>query len=351
MVVTGALPTLRLMEAYDLGSWQSVQLLPGGKSQHYHVVTSSGEYVIRRSYRSKTLDGIRFEHELAGHLRRHRFPAPAVVPSISGDTCLALEERLYSVSVFVKGSPYRAGNTPQLQEVAQTLATYHQLVASFRPASPTPNGPFLNESLRKRMDAMPSPDRMASLFAAYGAESPQGQLLVSLPYALERGEAALSVLDRLYAHLPQLVIHAGCRRGSALFAADSLIAMLDFDSARLEARVLDLAVALHDFAKVYGDPASPDYKVPLDPQAASQFLSSYQEIQPLESAEVEALPALLVAKRLKRALGRYERLCEGEELTEGDVRKIGLELARVRWLETHGRELQAALSTAARSRP
>jgi hypothetical protein len=35
--------------------------------------------------------------------------------------------------------------------------------------------------------------------------------------------------------------------------------------------ILDLAIALHDFAKVFGERGSPDFKVPLDLVAVSGF--------------------------------------------------------------------------------
>jgi Ser/Thr protein kinase RdoA (MazF antagonist) len=47
---------------------------------------------------------VHFEHELVRHLRDNGFPAPVVVPTVSGDTCAALNGDLYSVSVFVDGS-------------------------------------------------------------------------------------------------------------------------------------------------------------------------------------------------------------------------------------------------------
>ena len=337
------LPVDALMRAYDLGPWESVELLPGGKSQHYRIVTGRGEYVVRRSYRSKTMGGIYFEHELMAHLRRNGFPSPVVIPSTSGDTCVAVDGRLHCVSLFVRGSPYRAGRVEQLQEVARALATYHRLLASFRPSYPGPRTPYLNEDLYARLAALRPPAAPTTLLADSDGGPYIQQLLASLPGALEEGQSELSRLDPLYAVLPKVVIHGGCRRGSAIFGGDRLITMLDFDSARLEARALDLAIAIHDFAKVYGDPASPEYKVPLNLGVVSLFLSAYQEVNPLEPAEIEALPALLVAKRLKRALGRYHRLCKGAELSEGDLRKMTLEIARVYWLEAHRRELQAAM--------
>src|SRR5918997_1229723 len=160
---------------------------------------------------------------------------------------------------------------------------------------------------------------------------------------MKRGKSFLTLLDRLYPVLPKLVIHGGCRRGSTLFEGDRLVAMLDFDSARLEARVLDLAIAFHDFGKVWGDPGSPDFKVPLDLRIVSRFLDAYQEINPLEEAEIEALPTLLAARPLKRALGKYRSMIEDLQPSQGHVRKAAQEVARVRWLETHQQELQAML--------
>jgi Ser/Thr protein kinase RdoA (MazF antagonist) len=112
-------PVSALAEAYDLGPWESIDMLPGGESDHYRLIAGSGEYAIRRSHRSKTSADMRFEHELVAHLRDSGFPAPVVVPTVSGDTCAAVDGDLYSVSVFVDGSGYEAGNAEHLRESAR----------------------------------------------------------------------------------------------------------------------------------------------------------------------------------------------------------------------------------------
>jgi homoserine kinase type II len=332
------------MEAYDLGPWQSVDRLPAGKSQHYRIATDGSEYVLRRSHSSRTLEEVRFEHALVAYLRDNDFPAPVFVPGVSGDTSVAVNGDLYSASVFVKGSPYQAGNVEHLQEAARTLAWYHRIVASFGLSPPPSREPFLSETLRERLAAVTFSEIAGDFLVRYGDWDPRiPDLLASLPYVLERGEAVLGLLDHLYPNLPKLVIHGGCRRGSTLFRGDRLVAMLDFDSARLEVRVLDLAIALHDFGKVWGDPASPDFKVPLDLRIVSEFLDAYQEVNPLEEAEIKALPALLAARPLKRALGKYRSMIEDLNTSQGHVRKAAQEVARVRWLEAHRRELRTAL--------
>jgi homoserine kinase type II len=337
-------PVSALADAYDLGPWESIEMLPGGKSDHYRLIAGSGEYAIRRSHRSKTSEDMRFEHELVAHLYNSGFPAPVVVPTVSGDTCAAVDGDLYSVSVFVDGSGYEAGNAEHLRESARALAEYHRISASFRPLSSRSQEPFLNEILRERLTEMPPPEAIADFADAYADHDLEiPDLLESLFYALEKIEEVLGLLDRLYPELPLLTIHGGCRRGSALYARDRLITMLDFDSARYEARVLDLAIALHDFAKVFGERSSPDFKVPLDLEVVSGFLGSYLQANPLEPAEVEALSALLAARPLKRAIGKYRSMIEESRVSQGHVRKTAQEVARVRWLEAHGNELRTAL--------
>ncbi|GBD14138.1 Homoserine kinase [bacterium HR25] len=342
------LPVEVLSRAYRLGRWESVRLLPGGKSQHYHIVTTGGEYVLRRSHRSKTAAAMTFEHSLIRHLRQHGFPAPEVVPTGEGGTWLSVDGRLYSVSVFVRGSPYQAGNREHLREVARALARYHSIVDSFRPPCLGLVAPFLPEGLGRRLRELPPLESGAPPLVARGDGDPRAkEALALLPYLLTKGREVLRALEELYPQLPPAVVHAGCRRGSALFQGDRLLAMLDFDSARLEARTLDLAVALHDLGKVYGDPSSPQHKVALDLKNVREFLLAYREVMPLREAELEVLPAILMAKRLRRALGRCHRLLRGEPLSDGDLRKVLLEAARVQWLEAHARELQEALASAA----
>jgi homoserine kinase type II len=344
LFVREEIPIDMLMEVYDLGQWQSVELLPAGKSEHYRITTDGGEYIVRRSHSSRTLQEVRFEHALVAHLRNNGFPAPVFVPGVSGQTPVVVNGHLYSASVFVKGSPYQAENVEHLREAARTLAKYHRIVASFRSPPPRSREPILSKTLRERLAAMPSPEIISDFSARYGDRDPRiPDLLASLPYVLESGEAVLGLLDRLYPDLPKLVIHGGCRRGSTLFKGDRLVAMLDFDSARLEARVLDLAIAFHDFGKVWGEPGSPDFKVPLDLRIVSEFLDAYQEINPLEEAEIEALPTLLEARPLKRALGKYRSMIEDLQTSQGHVRKAAQEVARVRWLESHGKELRTLL--------
>jgi homoserine kinase type II len=327
---------------FDLGRWESAKVLAAGKSQHYILTTDRGRFVVRRSYRAKEADGVRFEHELVDHLRANGFPGPEFVLTVDGEPYAAVDGRIWRTSVFVEGRPGDSAHPGDVEAIAGALASYHRLVDGFTASVPVPAAELVVDALARRVA-----DTVALLDGGARPVNDSQGLLASLEQTLADAQAVLRRLQVLYAAHPLQIIHGGCRRGSALFRGDTLAVVIDFDSAHLELRALDLAVGVHDFAKVYGDPGSADYKVHLDPAVAARFVSGYQADGGLSDDEVEAVPQLLMAKRLKRALGRYARLLAGEALSDNDHRKIALELARVRSL-TERPELVEAMREALR---
>jgi homoserine kinase type II len=297
--------------------------------------------VVRRSYRAKEADGVRFEHELVDHLRANGFPGPEFVATVDGEPYAEVDDRLWRVSVFVEGRPADAAVPGDIEAVAGALARYHRVAEGFEARVPVPAAQLVVDGLAERVAAT------EALFDGTAGQLNDPGLGGSLEQALEDAREVLGRLRGFYATTPLQLIHGGCRRGSALFRGDALAVVIDFDSAHHEVRALDVAVGVHDFAKVYGDPASADYKVHLAPEVAARFVAAYHACSPLTPSEVQAVPALLMAKRLKRALGRYARILAGEALSVNDHKKIALELARVRSL-TERRELIEAMQGALR---
>src|SRR3712207_7155640 len=81
--------------------------------------------------------------------------------------------------------------------------------------------------------AVTFPEIAGDFLARNGDRDPRiPDLLASLPYVLERGEAVLGLLDRLYPDLPKLVIYGGFRRGGHPFLRGGLLPPLGFFTAR-----------------------------------------------------------------------------------------------------------------------
>jgi homoserine kinase type II len=314
------LPLSDLANLWPLGGWNSVAPVSGGKNEHLRVAAGEGVHYLRRSYRSKP------QAELAGQLRLMRllrdrgFPAPEVVSVSSGRDHAELDGRLWIATRGVEGTPFNDASTAHVRAMGRTLARYHQTVADL-PAAVTEPAVLVELRTRANDDGVDPAlrTRTAHLVA---------QLIAVLP------------------HLPRVVVHGGARRGSLVFNGSEVAGVLDFDSAHADVRVLDLAVAVHDVGKVYTRPGEDDNKVALDLSRVAELLAAYnRDLQPTE-AEIEALPLLLEAKRLKRGLGRLSRSRHGESLSDNDYMKIRLEDQRIAWLDEHRNALAAAVRNA-----
>lgn len=303
------LPLAELSALWPLGGWASISLVPGGKNEHFRVASADGIHYLRRSYRSKPLDELAAQLALMRLLRARGFPAPELVPARTGADHVELFGRWWIATRGVAGEPFDDGSLAHVRALGDTLGRYHRVVAD----QPAPVAePALLRELRGRA-AEPGVD----------------------PALRTRAEDVAGRLDGLLPELPRIVVHGGARRGSLVFDGGQVVGVLDFDSAHPDVRVLDLAVAVHDVGKVYTGSGDADNKVALDLDRVTELLAAYsQEMQPT-AAEMEALPLLLEAKRLKRGLGRRSRALDGEHLSGNDYDKIRLEDQRLAWLDGH----------------
>ena len=313
------LPLAELRTLWTLGGWTAVTPVTGGKNEHLRVSAGDGTFYLRRSYRAKPRDELARQLRLMEFLRQRGLPAPEVVPTRAGAGHAELFGRLWVATRGIDGSPFDDGSIPHVRALGRTLARYHQIMSGY----PVPDAepPVLAE-LRRRAEHEEEP-----------------ALRTRTVHVVEQ-------LTRLLPDLPRVVVHGGARRGSLVFNGSEVAGVLDFDSAHPDIRVLDLAVAVHDAGKVYTRPGEADNKVALDLGRVSELLNAYSQEVPPHPAEIEALPLLLEAKRLKRGLGRRSRARNGESLSDNDHAKIRLEDQRIAWLDEHRNALSAVCQEA-----
>ncbi|TLM72217.1 phosphotransferase enzyme family protein [Pseudarthrobacter sp. NamB4] len=310
------LPLAELATLWPLGGWNSVAPVTGGKNEHLRVSAGDGVHYLRRSYRSKPPQELVRQLRLMRLLRERGFPAPEVVSPCSGEDYADLDGRLWIATRGVEGTPFDDASLEHVRALGRMLARYHHTVADL----PAP---------------MTEPAVLVELRGRANDEGVDAALRARTAHLAEQ-------LAGLLPRLPRVVVHGGARRGSLVFNGAQVAGVLDFDSAHADVRVLDLAVAVHDVGKVYTRPGEADNKVALDLGRVTELLAAYRQVLRPTEVEVEALPLLLEAKRLKRGLGRLSRARLGESLSDNDYAKIRLEDQRIAWLDEH----RSALSTA-----
>ena len=291
----------QVLRSYPLGTLNGArQLERGFVNENWVVTTTRGRFFVKRrhpSYHHKSL--IHAQHALIEHLRRHRFPAPRLVKTLADETILILESQWYEIQEFIDGEPYDHNRPAHLEQAAITLGMYHRCVQTF--------GDSLFRSLRDLYAPGTVQEILRRLVSARKLHRDP-----SLSDLIRRLEAEVSALAARFARhrTPRpLVIHGDYYADNLIFEGDRIVGVVDYDRARSEPRVTELAEALIYFASPQtGHMRHIVYPGFLDWEPFYRFLQSYGEATSLQDGEAQALPDYVSAIWLSWSL---RRLWEG----------------------------------------
>lgn len=321
----------RVLRSYDLGVVRSVKPASHGVvNETAFAETSAGRCVVRRNQRKLGRTSLELRHRLLGWLKARGFPAPRLVAARGGETVVELDGRLYEVFTFIEGDEFNPDRPAHLSGAGAVLARYHSAIADF-PDPPALDGPrYTPASIMGLTERLMQRDMM-------------GELTEPLSWYDRRAVTLRRALpDSAYAALPHVLIHGDLHRDNLIFRGDSVAALIDFDQATLDARIVDLADALVDLA--VGD-APPDwfpwgvYAGPLDPGRARLLLEGYTLMEPLTAAEQAALPILVEVIWMQGNLRRVLGTSDAEPDYHLEVLNQGRRLAQ--WLHENAAALAA----------
>jgi Ser/Thr protein kinase RdoA (MazF antagonist) len=286
-----------VLRHYPLGelqaAWRPEQ---GFVSDNWVVETAQGSYFLKHRHPSQSQpELIRCGHALMAWLKQAGFPAPRLLRHMHGDTLLWLDGECYEVQEYIEGRPYDHSRPQDLEQAAVTLGCYHVMVEGFFQPEMCKTGelyhPHIVQSNLARLAESWQLDR----------NSEPGDVVSHL--------AALSdnLAARFCCHgaLPELVIHGDYYAGNLLFHGDRVVAVVDYDKARWQQRVVELAEVLIYFASPR--PGYTRYLVypgVLQWRPFRRFLSAYAQVTALTDDELRALPDYIQCIWLQISLQR-----------------------------------------------
>jgi Ser/Thr protein kinase RdoA (MazF antagonist) len=288
-----------VIERFGLGELGACHRIERGfVDENWKLETGRGRYFVKRRHprRRQPRRIIRAQHDLMAHLRRHGFPAPALVATEQGQTLLVLDGEYYEVEEYVDGEPYDQHRPEHLEAAARLLGRYHTLVEGFAP-------PALQEA-GNRYSPVQVSDHLRDLQRAWHLD-PEADL-----GALYRLQAALTGHWAGHGPLPYLVNHGDYYAGNLLFDSDRVVGLVDYDKASWQPRVAELAEALIFFATLRpGHLRHLVYPGYMDWGPLSRFLQGYGREIALTESEALALPDFVCCIWFAVSL---QRLLEGQ---------------------------------------
>ncbi len=231
---------------------------------------------------------VQFSHRVQLKLSEQHFPLPKLIKDrSSGETLVKYSGRIYELFEFIPGTRYDA-TLPATSDAGHALALFHKLIASVPTEDLQPTLGY------HTVDAL---DRQFALIAQR-AESNDDSALAELCEELRTMyHAAAKRVDRLgIRHWPAQLVHGDWHPGNTLYRGPHVVAVIDFDSLRLEPRVLDVANGALQFSiTMDGDDLNrwPDH---LDESRFKRFCRGYDAVEEciLSTAEIDAVPDLMI---------------------------------------------------------
>jgi Ser/Thr protein kinase RdoA (MazF antagonist) len=101
---------------------------------------------------------------------------------------------------------------------------------------------------------------------------------------------------------PKQIVHADWHPGNMLFRENQVVAVIDYDSARLQPRVLDIGNGALQFSITGGDDDVSKWADNVDEARFKRFLRGYDEVMLLSQAEIRTLPLLMIEALVAEAV-------------------------------------------------
>nr|AIT69730.1 putative homoserine kinase type II [uncultured bacterium] len=250
-------------------------------NEHWRVESEAGVFALRRYNARRSSAAIEAEHELLLHGQRKGWPVAVPVVRDDDGSTLVSDGRTYALFPFLAGRPPPYGNARWLRIKGRLLARLHRDLED-APLGSQRDGFGRAWELDLFVQAA-GHESFNRLLAAFGREYPE----------LARGVRAeryrnLRELAKLgYGELRVQPVHCDFHHDNVLVSRGEVTGLLDFDSARLDARVADLACSISL------DGLEPPDHDAINPGSLAAFVGGYAEALPL-SAEDERLVVPLI---------------------------------------------------------
>lgn len=329
---------------------QAVGVVPGmaGTILRPVVELRGRRYLLRRQPPGLTAADLRFRHAFMDHLARAGLPVPSLLARPDGATCTITENGVYEAQEWLDGEPFAsegAAGSAQIEAAGRTLGRLHQASAGFQWQPHVWPEERSGDGLAKSYIAL---IRQAAEHTSASDAVANGLARIA-DACDERREAAMSALT-IEPAPPQLHIHGDYQAHNLRFGPArpvAVSALYDFDAARWDTRLLELAYSLLYFTGVrWDDPASPTPPLVddgLDILSAHRYLGAYgREAPPAEDEAPLLSDALALVFPIVFVNGVAEDLIFPDDFEDAEVSAndgaAGIDdeetLARLHWADT-----------------
>ena len=334
-----------VLSHYDLGILEQLQEFPRGsrKAPKLLVRSEDAMYLLKRRARGKDdAYKVAFCHAIQLHLAERQFPLPHLIGTRrDNNSMLQWNGTIYELFEYIKGSSYD-NSLEATHDAGKILSLFHKLLRDFKSPYETPRGSYhAARSVDASFQQVPHTLRQVDPTGFERHQNDIGKLVRYLHKAY--AEAAQAARDVGLDEWPGQIVHCDWHPGNMLFRGPRVVAVIDYDAARIQQRVIDVANGALQFSILGGGEDPAQWPEHLDLSRFKRFIRGYDSVPDavLSRAELQAIPHLMIEALIAEsaipiaATGSFARM-------EG-VRFLAMVHRKVRWLRKHAQELIEAV--------
>jgi Ser/Thr protein kinase RdoA (MazF antagonist) len=283
------------LDALAAGPWRIIRPLGRATGRSGSVLVAAGDerLVVKRYKPSVPVEQVEIEHAILRELETRHFPGPRLRRASDGTTLIRTDAGIFAAFEYLSG--YRRsddlvqlrwhGGRSRAQLHGAALGALHAALSGFVPAASSPLGVDVSAPARRTRDLA------WHLRLLDEADVDPGRLPAGIDLDALRRELAESDAPLDGASLSAGVIHGDFGPYNVLTRHGDPLLIVDYELARFDWRIVDLATALPRYAA--GGSASV--------QRIRAFLAGYLSRAPLSRDELALLPDLLALLSVRRA--------------------------------------------------
>ena len=333
-----------VLSQYDLGAIESIKEFPRGsrRAPKMHIRAQRGSYLLKRRAAGKDDPfKVALSHQMQLYLASKQFPLPLLIGTRDdNNSMLQYNGEIYELFEFIQGVSYES-SLEITGEAGKTLALFHKLLRDFESEYRPHTGTY------HRAKSVTTSLRIIPRTLAQG--DPEGKKvpdeiirLMQYLYSSYK-EAAARAEDLGLDQWPTQIIHCDWHPGNMLFRGNWVVAVLDYDVARIHQRVIDIANGALQFSILGGAQDPTQWPDAIDMKRFIQFLHDYESVPDcmLSKAALKSLAWLMIEALIAEAAipiantGTFARI-KGEGFLRMVERKVG-------WLHDHASQLAVVL--------
>jgi Ser/Thr protein kinase RdoA (MazF antagonist) len=330
-----------VLSHYRIGVIDTVKEFKRGSRKAPKLVIRSdrGLFLLkRRAHGRDDPFKVAFTHGIQLRLADHGFPLPRLIGTRrDNNSMVQYGGSVYELFEFIRGGGYDR-SLEATGNAGQTLGRFHALLADYKPHYKSSKGtyhaaPMVLSSIQKLPEAL---TRLSNGLAV-AEETEAHQLADTLDRAYREaadGVDALGLRD-----WPRQIGHSDWHPGNMLFDGPKIVSVIDYDTARLMQRVIDVGNGALQFSLQGRGDDTEAWPEPVDEARYRAFFAGYAAVEGgrLTQAERQTVPWLMVQALIAEsvipvaATGRFAEM-DGAAF-------LRMVLRKVQWIKKHHEEL------------